>query len=83
MSIGAIVVRRPDVVKRGQASPVLGRAALLLVDDLPDDLPRQGRRTAALRSFPPFDDEALPWVHLGEPSPELSPPVPTGEDLLA
>jgi hypothetical protein len=64
--IGAIVVRRPDVVKRGQSVPLRGRAAVLLVDDLPADLPRPGGRASEIRTFAPFDDEAVPWVLLGE-----------------
>lgn len=64
--IGAVVVRRPDVVKRGQSVPLGGRAAALLVDDVPDDLPRPGGRASEIRPFAPFDDEATPWVLLGE-----------------
>jgi hypothetical protein len=48
-----------------KASPPRPRG-LLLVDDLPTDLPRQGGRASEIRPFAPFDDEAVPWVLLGE-----------------
>lgn len=64
--IGAIVVRAPRVRRRGRSHPLGGRAAVLLVDDLPVDLPRQGRRVRGVASFPPLDDEAVAWVPLGE-----------------
>lgn len=64
--IGAIVVRRPETVKRGQSVPLRGRAAALLIDDLPVDLPRQGGRASELVAFAPFDDKSVPWVLLGE-----------------
>lgn len=63
--VGAIVVRRSREARRGLAVPLRGRAAVLLVDDLPDDLPAPGRRVDDLRGFPPFDDEAVPWMLLG------------------
>lgn len=63
--IGAIVVQRPRVVRRGVGAPLRGRAAILRVLDMPGDLPAPGRRADDVRGFPPFDDEATPWVLLG------------------
>lgn len=64
--IGAVVVKRPEKSHRGHVVPLRGRAFALLVDDLPGDLPHHTRRLAEPRAFPPFDDEATPWIPLGE-----------------
>jgi hypothetical protein len=61
--IGAVVVRAPDMRRRGYSAPLDGRVNVVLVDDLPADLPRQGRRVAALRSF---GDVATAWLPLAE-----------------
>lgn len=64
--IGAVVVYREPGPQKASADRLRGRTAVLSVEDLPGDLPRNGRRPDALRSFPPFDDESVPWVLLGE-----------------